>query len=100
MIAALGLFLGCIGMDAKTGLSRFTFGLIELYDGIGLVPVAMGFSQVHRHADKHQRAAGPHQPTGRPVAHGDGQQSGQGGVEKKAFVHGIHRSIECCHPGL
>jgi len=42
LMAALGLFLGCIGMDAKTGLSRFTFGLIELYDGIGLVPVAMG----------------------------------------------------------
>ncbi len=42
LMAALGLFLGCIGMDVKTGLSRFTFGLIELYDGIGLVPVAMG----------------------------------------------------------
>jgi putative tricarboxylic transport membrane protein len=42
LMGALGLFLGCIGMDAKTGLSRFTFGIIELYDGIGLVPVAMG----------------------------------------------------------
>jgi putative tricarboxylic transport membrane protein len=42
LMAAFGLFLGCIGMDAKTGLSRFTFGIIELYDGIGLVPVAMG----------------------------------------------------------
>jgi putative tricarboxylic transport membrane protein len=42
LMAASGLFLGCIGMDAKTGLSRFTFGIIELYDGIGLVPVAMG----------------------------------------------------------
>jgi putative tricarboxylic transport membrane protein len=42
LMAALGLFLGCIGMDVKTGLSRFTFGIIELFDGIGLVPVAMG----------------------------------------------------------
>ncbi|MFA5027111.1 MAG: tripartite tricarboxylate transporter permease, partial [Candidatus Methylomirabilota bacterium] len=42
LMAALGLFLGCIGMDPRTGLSRFTFGLIELYDGVGLVPVAMG----------------------------------------------------------
>jgi len=42
LMAALGLFLGCIGMDPRTGLSRFTFNLIELYDGVGLVPVAMG----------------------------------------------------------
>ena len=42
LMAALGLFLGCVGMDVKTGLSRFTFGIIELFDGIGLVPVAMG----------------------------------------------------------
>jgi putative tricarboxylic transport membrane protein len=42
LMAALGLFLGCIGMDPRTGLSRFTFGLVELYDGVGLVPVAMG----------------------------------------------------------
>jgi putative tricarboxylic transport membrane protein len=42
LMAALGLFLGCVGMDPRTGLSRFTFGLIELYDGVGLVPVAMG----------------------------------------------------------
>jgi len=42
LMAALGLFLGCIGMDPRTGLSRFTFGLMELYDGVGLVPVAMG----------------------------------------------------------
>jgi len=42
MMAAVGLFLGCIGMDVAIGASRFTFGIIELYDGVGIVPVAMG----------------------------------------------------------
>jgi putative tricarboxylic transport membrane protein len=42
VMATVGLFLGCIGMDVAIGSSRFTFGLIELYDGVGIVPVAMG----------------------------------------------------------
>ena len=42
LMAALGLFLGCIGMDVIIGATRFTFGIMELYDGIGIVPVAMG----------------------------------------------------------
>ncbi len=42
LMATTGLFLGCIGMDVAIGSSRFTFGTMELYDGIGIVPVAMG----------------------------------------------------------
>jgi putative tricarboxylic transport membrane protein len=42
MMAALGLFLGCIGMDVAIGATRFAFGIIELFDGVGIVPVAMG----------------------------------------------------------
>jgi putative tricarboxylic transport membrane protein len=41
-MAALGLLLGMIGIDPMTGFSRFTFGLVELGDGIGVVPVAVG----------------------------------------------------------
>ncbi len=41
-MAALGLLLSYIGMDVMTGLQRFTLGKVELLDGIGLVPVAMG----------------------------------------------------------
>jgi len=41
-MAALGLLLGMIGIDPMTGFSRFTFGLIELGDGLGVVPVAVG----------------------------------------------------------
>jgi putative tricarboxylic transport membrane protein len=42
LIAAFGLFLGCIGLDTITGATRFTFGVMELSDGVGLVPVVMG----------------------------------------------------------
>jgi putative tricarboxylic transport membrane protein len=38
----LGLLLGTIGMDSLTGTLRFTFGIHDLYDGIGFVPVALG----------------------------------------------------------
>ena len=42
LMAAFGLFLGCVGMDTLMGATRFTFDIVELSDGIGLVPVVMG----------------------------------------------------------
>jgi putative tricarboxylic transport membrane protein len=41
-MAALGLFLGTVGIDQMSGFFRFQYGLIELGDGIGIVPVAVG----------------------------------------------------------
>jgi putative tricarboxylic transport membrane protein len=41
-MAAFGLLLGTIGVDAMSGFFRFTFGVFELADGIGIVPVAVG----------------------------------------------------------
>ena len=38
----VGLALGLVGTDITTGTFRFTFGFIELTDGITLVAVAMG----------------------------------------------------------
>jgi TctA family transporter len=38
----LGLLLGLVGTDVNSGLQRFTFGLPQLSDGIGFVPLAMG----------------------------------------------------------
>jgi TctA family transporter len=38
----LGLLLGLIGTDVNSGMRRFTFGLLELADGISFVIVAMG----------------------------------------------------------
>lgn len=42
MMAAIGLILGAVGVDISMGTPRFTFGIYELQDGIGLAPVAMG----------------------------------------------------------
>ena len=41
--AGIGLFLATIGLDPQTGIQRFTFGQVFLWDGVGLVPITMGF---------------------------------------------------------
>jgi putative tricarboxylic transport membrane protein len=42
MMAGVGIILGTIGLDTMTGMPRFTFGIPELLDGVGLAPLAMG----------------------------------------------------------
>jgi len=42
MMAAFGMFLSTIGLDAVSGVARFSFDKMELMDGIGMVPVVMG----------------------------------------------------------
>jgi putative tricarboxylic transport membrane protein len=42
LMAAFGLFLGCIGLDPLIGITRFSFDIVELSDGVGFVPVVMG----------------------------------------------------------
>ena len=42
LMTVLGLLLAMIGLDPVRGAPRFTFGMPELYDGIGFVPVVMG----------------------------------------------------------
>ena len=41
-MVTVGLLLGIIGTDVNSGMSRFTFGLQGLSDGLGFVVVAMG----------------------------------------------------------
>jgi putative tricarboxylic transport membrane protein len=38
----LGLMLAMIGMEQQSSIQRYTFGLLSLWDGIGLVPVTVG----------------------------------------------------------
>lgn len=48
-MVALGLAIGCIGTDVNSGVARYTFGFLELFDGIGTAVVAMalfGISEV------------------------------------------------------
>jgi putative tricarboxylic transport membrane protein len=42
LMTVLGLLLSLIGLDPVRGAPRFTFGVPELYDGLGFVPVVMG----------------------------------------------------------
>jgi len=42
LMTVLGLLLSLIGIDPVRGAPRFTFGVPELYDGLGFVPVVMG----------------------------------------------------------
>jgi putative tricarboxylic transport membrane protein len=41
-MASLGLLFGMVGIDQMTGYFRFAYGVVELGDGIGVVPVAVG----------------------------------------------------------
>jgi putative tricarboxylic transport membrane protein len=42
IMVVLGMGLSQVGTDIISGRMRFTFGIIELQDGIGLVPLVMG----------------------------------------------------------
>jgi putative tricarboxylic transport membrane protein len=42
IMAGLGVSLSLIGTDTVSGHLRFTFGIIDLQDGVGLIPLVMG----------------------------------------------------------
>jgi putative tricarboxylic transport membrane protein len=42
VMVCVGLFAGTVGLDALSGAERFTYGVLALQDGVGLVPVFMG----------------------------------------------------------
>jgi putative tricarboxylic transport membrane protein len=44
--AAVGLVLATVGLDAFTGVQRFTFGQSELFEGVPLLPVLIGLFSV------------------------------------------------------
>ena len=39
----IGLFLATVGLSPMSGIQRYTFGQTFLWDGIGLVPITIGF---------------------------------------------------------
>jgi hypothetical protein len=39
----MGLFLAAVGLCPMSGIQRYTFGQLFLWDGIGLVPITIGF---------------------------------------------------------
>lgn len=42
MAVLLGLLLNTIGLDPLSGVSRFTFDMVRLYDGFSFIPVLIG----------------------------------------------------------
>ncbi|MBP7063279.1 tripartite tricarboxylate transporter permease [Ferrovibrio sp.] len=38
----IGILLGLVGLDTMTGDARFSFGILDLTNGIGIVPLMMG----------------------------------------------------------
>lgn len=42
MMAGVGMLVGIVGIDTMTGLPRFTMGIPDLLDGVGVAPLAMG----------------------------------------------------------
>ncbi|TQF77055.1 C4-dicarboxylate ABC transporter permease [Elioraea sp. Yellowstone] len=51
----LGVLLATVGMDLTTGVERFTFGIPDLSDGIGFVPVLTGLFAVAELLDQSTR---------------------------------------------
>lgn len=43
---SLGVMLSFVGMDSQTGVIRYAFGQLSLWDGVGLVAVAVGLFAV------------------------------------------------------
>ncbi|SHM50992.1 TctA family transporter [Roseovarius litoreus] len=56
VMVVFGLILGIVGMDINSGAMRYTFGFLELTDGISLISVAMGLFGV---AEIVRKMAGP-----------------------------------------
>lgn len=58
-MVALGFVFGIVGRDVNTGFARLTFGVPELSDGIGFVPLAVGLfgiAEVMRNLESHGAA--------------------------------------------
>ncbi len=56
----LGLLLGLVGTDVNSGVARFTFGSMELSDGLSFVALAMGifgFAEIIRNLEQPKRPA-------------------------------------------
>ncbi len=57
MAAALGVLIATVGMDLTTGVERYAFGISELSDGIGFVPVLIGLFAMGEMLDQAVRRA-------------------------------------------
>ncbi|SDD57155.1 putative tricarboxylic transport membrane protein [Geodermatophilus telluris] len=61
--ASIGLLLATVGRDGFTGAERFTFGSLDLADGLDFVPIAMGLfglgEILHNLEERHRAVQAP-----------------------------------------
>ena len=55
--AAFGVLLATVGIDLTSGVERYSFGIMELSDGINFVPVLIGLFAVSEMLDQSTRRA-------------------------------------------
>ncbi len=87
-----GLLLSAPGIDMETGLPRLTFGMVQLYDGIPLLAVAIGtlaLSEILVQIDEGWR--GQHQYPRPPATSGAAEDSRITGPEARRIVPAILR---------
>jgi hypothetical protein len=66
LMVAMGLLLGCVGLDVNSGAPRFSFGAYQLYEGINIAIIAMGLFGIAEIVESvhSQKAGGPTQRIG------------------------------------
>ncbi|MDQ2704775.1 MAG: tripartite tricarboxylate transporter permease [Pseudomonadota bacterium] len=42
IMASFGVLIALVGIDPQAGIPRYTFGQLELWDGLGIVPIVIG----------------------------------------------------------
>ncbi|WP_159458503.1 tripartite tricarboxylate transporter permease [Roseisalinus antarcticus] len=42
IMASAGILISLVGLDPQTSVPRYTFGMLEMWDGIGIVPIVIG----------------------------------------------------------
>ncbi len=42
----VGILIATVGVETETAIERFSFGMLELYDGLSIIPVAVGMLAV------------------------------------------------------
>lgn len=59
-MAALGVVIGTVGLDPQSGVARFTFGNVNMINGIGFLPIVIGLFAIGEVLT--QVGAGSHEP--------------------------------------
>jgi putative tricarboxylic transport membrane protein len=59
IMGAFGIILSCIGLDPVNASTRMTFDQMELWDGVGLVPLAMGLFGISEVLSNIERTSAP-----------------------------------------